>query len=124
MLRKLVEKDEYKEEKYNDINNDTKEVEINKNREVVETDNDELVVGAANNAPPPQYAPTTTMTMAAAAEEGGGENNLGAKDGDDDKADDTRGERGVPQSKTETTKMTMMMTKTITKRTLWTFYTP
>ena len=31
------------------------------NREVAETENDELVVDAANNTPPPQDAMTTTM---------------------------------------------------------------
>ena len=36
MLCKLAEKDEYKEEKDNDIDKDTKELDINKNREVVE----------------------------------------------------------------------------------------
>ena len=36
MLRKLAEKDEYKEEKDNDIDKDTKELDINKNGEVVE----------------------------------------------------------------------------------------
>ena len=38
MLRKLAEKDESKEEKDNEIYGDTKELEINNNREVVDTD--------------------------------------------------------------------------------------
>ena len=48
MLQKLAEKDEYKKEKDDDIDDETKEVEINK---VAETDNDELVADAANNPP-------------------------------------------------------------------------
>ena len=42
MLRKLAEKDEAKEEKDDVNDDDTKEVEIDENGEVVETDNDEL----------------------------------------------------------------------------------
>ena len=53
MLRKLAEKDESKKDKYDDINDETKEVEINENREVTVTDNDKLVTKAANNTPPP-----------------------------------------------------------------------
>ena len=53
MLRKLSEKDESKKDKYDDINDETKEVEINENREVTVTDNDKLVTKAANNTPPP-----------------------------------------------------------------------
>ena len=53
MLRKLAEKDESKEDKNDSIDDDTKDVDINKNREVIETENDELVVDAANNNPPP-----------------------------------------------------------------------
>ena len=52
MLRKLAEKDESKKEKNDDISDNTKEVEINENREVIETDNGELVADAANDAPP------------------------------------------------------------------------
>ena len=65
MIRKLAEKDESKEEKDEDIDNDTKKVQTNDNREVievVETDNDKLVVDAANDVPPPQDAPTTNTT--------------------------------------------------------------
>ena len=62
MLRKLSEKDKSKKEKDNNIENETKEVEIN---EVAETDNDELVVNAANEAPHPQDAMTTTTEAAA-----------------------------------------------------------
>ena len=65
MLRKLAEKDESKNEKDDDIDNKTKEVDIN---EVAETNNDGLVADVTNNAPPPQDAMTTTT--AAAAEEG------------------------------------------------------
>ena len=50
MLRKLAERENSKKEKDNDIDNETKEVEIN---EVAETDNNELVVDAANDTPPP-----------------------------------------------------------------------
>ena len=53
-------------------------MEINENREIVETDNDELVVDAVNDAPPPQGAPTTTTTTAAGAEEGGDDDDVGA----------------------------------------------
>ena len=60
MLRKLLEKDESKREKDNDIEDETKEVDINDNREAVETDNDKLVVDAASGTPPPQDAMTTT----------------------------------------------------------------
>ena len=67
-------------------------MEINENREVAETDNDELVVDAANDAPPPQDAPTATMTMVDATEEGGDDDDMGAEDGDgNDKADNTKG---------------------------------
>ena len=70
MLRKLAEKDKSKKEKDDGIDNETKEVEINKNREVIETDNEELVVDAANDAPPPQDAPTTPRNTESASEEG------------------------------------------------------
>ena len=66
MLRKLGGKDESKKEKDDNIDNDTKEVEIN---EVTEADNDKLVVDAANDAPPHQDALTTTTTTAVACEE-------------------------------------------------------
>ena len=75
ILRKLVEKDESKEEKYDEINDDTKELDINDNGGVLETENDELVVDDTNDAPTPQEVPTTTTTMAAAAEEGRGDDN-------------------------------------------------
>ena len=39
MLRKLEEKDESKTDKGDNIDRETKEVEINKNGEVAETDN-------------------------------------------------------------------------------------
>ena len=66
ILRKLAEKEESKKEKDDNIDDETKEVDIN---EVAETNNDELFVDAANDAPPPQDAMTTTTT--AASEEGG-----------------------------------------------------
>ena len=82
MLRKLSEREESKKEKDDDIDNKTKEVEINKNGEVAETDNDELVDNAANDTPPPQDAMTTTTS--AVAKEGREDNNVGAEDGNDD----------------------------------------
>ena len=57
IMRKLVEKDEFKKEEDNTIYDETKEVNIN---EVAETDNDELFVNAANDATPPQDAMTST----------------------------------------------------------------
>ena len=106
MLRKLAEKDKSKKEKDDDINDNTKEVEI---QEVADTENDELVVNAVNDAPPPQDAMTTTT---AAVTEEGRDDNVGSEDvDDDDEADDTKGGGGGNRrSKTETT----------TKRTLWT----
>ena len=104
MLRNLMQKDESKKEKDGDIDNDTKEVWINK---VTETDNDELVVDATNNAPPPQDAITTTT--AAADEECGVNNNLVAKDGNnDDEAEDSKGRGGgaIHRSKTAMTMTT------------------
>ena len=95
MLRKLAEKEKPKEEK-DDIDDDTKEVEINKNGKVTKIDNDELVVDAANDAPPPQDA--TTTTTEAAAKEGGENDDVGAEDGDKNyEADNTNGgeERGT-----------------------------
>ena len=87
MLRKLVEKDKSKKEKYDNIDDETKEVGIN---EVAETDNDELVVDSVNDARPPQDAMTTTT--AAAAGEGGDDADVVAEDGTDgDEADDTKG---------------------------------
>ena len=67
MLRNLAEKEEPKEENYDNIDDETKEVEINENREV----NDELVIDAANGAPPPQDAQTTTTNTAETADEFG-----------------------------------------------------
>ena len=49
MLRKLAEKGGSKEENDDNIDNKTKEVEINENGEVVETKNYKLVIDAANN---------------------------------------------------------------------------
>ena len=40
MLRNLAEKDESKEEKDDEVDDKTKGVDINENREIVETDND------------------------------------------------------------------------------------
>ena len=90
---KLAEKDESKKKKADDIDDHTKEVEINENGEVLEADNDKLVVNDANNNPPPQDTLTTTTTMATAAEEGMGDNDVGAEDGDnyDYEADYTKG---------------------------------
>ena len=118
ILCKLSEKDKSREEKDDGIGGDTKEVNINKNGEVVEKDSDKLVVDAANDAPPPpQEAPTTTTTTAAAVEKCGDDDDVDSKDGDeDDKADDIKGggrEGAILQLKTETTKRT----KTRTKRT-------
>ena len=83
IMRKLAEKDESKKDKdNNNIDDKTKEVEINDNREVAETENYELVVDATNDNPPPQYAPTTTTTTAAAAEGGGyNDDDVSARDG-------------------------------------------
>ena len=69
MLHKLAEKEESKKEKDDDIYDGTKEVEINKNGEIAETDNEKLVVNDVNDAPPPQDF-TTTTTGASATEEG------------------------------------------------------
>ena len=57
MLRNIEDKYESKKEKDDDIDDETKEVDIN---EVAETDNDGLVVNAANDSPPPQYFMTNT----------------------------------------------------------------
>ena len=115
ILRKLAEKDESKKEKDYNIDDKTKEVEINKNRDVTETDHDKLVVDAANNAPPPQDA--TTTTTAAVVEEGGDDDNVGVKDGDNkDDVEDTKwGEEGgairrLKTARTMTTKMTTQRT--------------
>ena len=83
MLRKLAEKDKPKEEKDDNIDNDTKEAEINDNGEVVDTDNGELVLDAANDAPPPQDDPPTTTSMASAIKESRDDNDVGAEDGKD-----------------------------------------
>ena len=117
MLRKLAEKDESRKEKDSIVDDETKEVDINKNREVTDTDNDELVIDAANNAPPPQDAMTTTT--AASTKEGGDDVKLSAEDvGDededgDDEADDTkRGEEAgaIQWSKTAAATTTKMAT--------------
>ena len=60
MLHKISEKYKSNKEKDDDIDDDTKEVEINKNGEVAETDNDKLFIDAVNGAPPPQDAMTNT----------------------------------------------------------------
>ena len=87
MLRNLADKDESKKEKDDDIDDDTKEVEINK---VAETYNNKLFVDATKNAPPPQDAMTTTT--AAAAEEGGEDDDVVDEEGEDnDESDDTKG---------------------------------
>ena len=115
MMHKLADNDKSEKEKNGDIDDDTNEMEIKDNGEVVETDNDELVVDATNYAPPPQDDPTTTTTTADTSEEGGNKNDVVAKDGnDDDEAEYTKGgEEGgaIPWSKTATTKMTKTMTK-------------
>ena len=110
MLRKIAEKDEPKKEKEDDIEDKTKDVEINNNREVAEADNGNFFVDAVNDALPPQEAPATTTITAAAAEEVR-DDEFGAKGGKDngDEVDYTKGgEEGgdIPRSKTETTKMT------------------
>ena len=64
ILHKLAEKEEYKKEKDDNIDDKTKEVEIN---EVAEMDNNKLVFDSANDAPPTQD--TMTNTTAAATEE-------------------------------------------------------
>ena len=84
MLHNLAEKEEYKRKKDKDIHDDTKEVEIKKNREVVETDNDKLFLDAANDNPPPKDALTTTRTMTAAAEKIKEDDDVGAEDGNND----------------------------------------
>ena len=113
MLCKLAEKGESKEEKDDDIGDETKEVEINDNGEVVETDNDELAIDAVNDAPPPQDAPTNIRTTAAVAEEG--------RDDGDVAGGRYQGWGGgggaIPWSNMATPKTTMMMTKTTTKST-------
>ena len=93
ILHKLAEKDESKNDKDDNIDDKTKEVDIN---EVAETDNGELVVDVANAAPPTPQDNMNTTT-AAAAEEGEDDNNVGAGGGgnpevkyrndDDDKED-------------------------------------
>ena len=59
MLRKIAEKDEYKKEKDDNISDATKEVEINENGEVAETDNDKIFADASNGTTRPQDAMTT-----------------------------------------------------------------
>ena len=56
-------------------------MEVNDEREGIETYNDKLVIDAANNAPPPQDTLTTTMTTEDAAKEIGYDDDVGAKDG-------------------------------------------
>ena len=86
MLCKQADKEESNKEKYDGIDDNTKEVEIN---EVADMDDDKLFVDAAKYAPPPQDDMTTTT---AAAAEDGGDNNVGAEDSNDnDEADNTKG---------------------------------
>ena len=106
--RKLAEKVEYKKEKDNDS---TKQVEINENVEVAETDNDEIFANSRDGAPPSQYAITTTT--AATAEEGVEDNNMSAQDGkrnyeEDDTKEEEEEEEGreIRRSKTATTTTT------------------
>ena len=79
MLHKLAEKDDTKKERDNDIDNETKKFNINKNVEVAETENEKLVVDSANDPPPPQYNMTTNTTTADAEEEGEDDDNMGAE---------------------------------------------
>ena len=106
MLHKLEEKDESKKEKDGEIVNETNELDMIKNGEVVEIDNDELVVDATNDAPPPQDAMNTNT--AAAAEEGRDEDDVCADDGNgNNEADDTKGgEEGGAIWRSETATMT------------------
>ena len=63
-------------------------MEINENKEVTETDNEELFVDAVNDAPPPQDAMTTTTAVV--EEEGGYDDDVGSKDGgNENEADNT-----------------------------------
>ena len=89
-----MEKDNSNKETDDEIDNGTKEVDINNNGEFIETDNDEFIVDAANDAPHPQDAPTNTTTTEAATKEGGGEDDVSAED---NKADYTKygGEGGI-----------------------------
>ena len=88
MLCKLEDKDESKEEKDDGIENETNDVDINGNEEVIEMENVKLVVDAANDAPPPQDDQTTSTTTAAVVEEDGTED-------EDNEADDKKvGEEG------------------------------
>ena len=61
ILHKLAEKDESRKDKDDDIDDETKEVEIN---EVAETDNDEIFFDAKNNAPSSSEAAPTVLVMA------------------------------------------------------------
>ena len=104
MLRKIVEKCKSKKEKDVNIDDETKELEINENREVAETNNEKLVVDATNNTPPSQDA--MTITTAAASKEVGHKDDMGSKDGDNNDADNTKGEGeggAIWRSKTATT---------------------
>ena len=68
-------------------------MEINKNVDIAELDNDKYFVDAANDAPHPQGAMTTNT--AADVEEGRDDNDVGAEDGDDDdEVEDTKGGGG------------------------------
>ena len=51
MMHKLAEKEKYKKEKDDKIGYETKEVNINENREVADMDNEELDVDAVNDPP-------------------------------------------------------------------------
>ena len=88
MLRKIAKNYNTKKARDDDIDNDTKEFDINKNEEVAETYNGKLVIDSTNDPPPPQDNMTTTTTTAAAEEEGGDDDNMGAEDGKDEKEAD------------------------------------
>ena len=89
MLCKLAEKEESKKEKDDNVDDKTKEVQINENGEVTVTDNDELVFDATNDASPTQYAMTNT-TEAVAKE---------SRDDDDVCAEDRNNNEGVDDTK-------------------------
>ena len=80
ILHKIAKKDDTKKERDDNIDNETKDFDINKNVEVAETDNDKLVVDSANDHPPPQDNMVTNTTTAAAEEEDGDEDNMGSEE--------------------------------------------
>ena len=104
MLQNIAEKEESKKEKDEDIDDETKELEINEKGGVTDMDNDELVVGAGNDAPPHQDA--MTITTEATSKEGGDNENVDAEDGNINEAEDTKGGEeggGFRRLKTATT---------------------